>query len=64
LWGSLKDTTYKTNHTLEKLGNICHEIAISWAELQRINNVLHQYTYARKATFLASAVALVSFKLL
>jgi hypothetical protein len=42
--GSLKDTMYKTYHPLEKLCNICHKIAISWEELQRVNNVLHQYT--------------------
>jgi hypothetical protein len=36
---------YKTNHTLEKLSNIYHEIAISWEELQKVNNMLHQYTY-------------------
>jgi hypothetical protein len=41
LWGSL----YKTNHTLVKLSNVCHAIAISWEERQRVNNVLHQYTY-------------------
>jgi hypothetical protein len=36
---------YKTYHTLEKLSNICPKIAISLEELQRVSNVLHQYTY-------------------
>jgi hypothetical protein len=58
---------YKTNpNTLEELRNntCCKILAISGEELQRVNdNVFCRYTVhsVRRATFSASAVALVRF---